>query len=58
MAKNNSPARTVKGVKKVLKAGVRGEYSAGGGLYLSVNGAGSVLGFIAIKLMGSAGALD
>ncbi len=41
MAKNNSPARTVKGVEKLLKDGVRGEYSAGGGLYLSVNGAGS-----------------
>lgn len=41
MAKNNSPARTVKGVEKLLKDGVKGEYSAGGGLYLSVNGAGS-----------------
>lgn len=41
MSKRKPPAGTVRGVDKLLRDGVKGEYSAGNGLYLSVNGTGA-----------------
>lgn len=41
MSKRKPPAGTVRGVDKLLRDGVKGEYSAGNSLYLSVNGTGA-----------------
>lgn len=38
MSRKTPPASTVKGTEKLLRDGVAGEYAAGSGLYLSVNG--------------------
>lgn len=40
MSRKTPPASTTKGVAKLLRDGVKGEYSAGNSLYLSVNGTG------------------
>lgn len=41
MSTRRPPASTARGVTKLLRDGIKGEYSAGSSLYLSVNGVGA-----------------